>query len=357
MIQPARQEKYKPSETEPMWQTRWAVDRLSEIDVERAAHDRKFSNLVEFPYPSAEGLHVGHAYTYSGADTYGRYLRMRGRDVFQPIGFDSFGIHTENYALRVDEHSRTLTERTIANYRRQLASLGAAWDWSREIVTSDPSYYRWTQWIFVKLYRAGLAVRREAPVVWCPSCLTVLANEQLEGDRCERCGTRVVQRTMLQWFLRITAYAEDLLRGLEDLDWPDSAKRAQSEWIGRSEGVEIDFEVLGSGLRLRTFTTRPDTLFGVTFLVLPPEHPDLDELAGGTGPEDEVRRYVEEALRERIAASTWSGQAAGTGPRGGAFTGSHALHPATGERIPIYVADYVLETHRSPSAWFRVVHK
>jgi leucyl-tRNA synthetase len=345
MIEPAREEKYKPSETEPIWQTRWAVDRLSEIDVERAAHDRKFYNLVEFPYPSAEGLHVGHVYTYSGADTYGRYLRMRGREVFQPIGFDSFGIHTENYALRVDEHPRTLTERTIANYRRQLASLGAAWDWSREIVTSDPSYYRWTQWIFVKLYRAGLAVRREAPVVWCPSCLTVLANEQLEGDRCERCGTRVVQRTMLQWFLRITAYAEDLLRGLEDLDWPDSAKRAQSEWIGRSEGVEIDFEVLESGLRLRTFTTRPDTLFGVTFLVLPPEHPDLDELAGGTGLEDEVRRYVEEALRERIATSAWSGQAAGTRPRGGAFTGSHAVHPATGERIPIYVADYVVATY------------
>jgi leucyl-tRNA synthetase len=345
MIEPKREERYKPSVTEPIWQTRWAVDRFSEIDVKRAAHDRKFYNLVEFPYPSAEGLHVGHAYTYSGADTYGRYFRMRGREVFQPIGFDSFGIHTENYALSVDEHPRTLTERTIANYRRQLASLGAAWDWSREIVTSDPSYYRWTQWIFVKLYRAGLAVRREAPVVWCPSCLTVLANEQLEGDRCERCGTRVVQRAMLQWFLRITAYAEDLLRGLEDLDWPDSAKRAQSEWIGRSEGVEIDFEVLESELRLRTFTTRLDTLFGVTFLVLPPEHPDLDELAGGTGLEDEVRRYVEEALRERTATSAWSGQSAGTRPRGGAFTGSHAVHPATGERIPIYVADYVLATY------------
>jgi leucyl-tRNA synthetase len=345
MIEPKRQEKYKPSEIEPIWQTRWAVDRLSEIDVERTAHDRKFYNLVEFPYPSAEGLHVGHAYTYSGADTYGRYLRMRGREVFQPIGFDSFGIHTENYALRVDEHPRTLTERTIANYRRQLASIGAAWDWSREIVTSDPSYYHWTQWIFVKLYRAGLAVRREAPVVWCPSCLTVLANEQLEGDRCERCGTRVVQRIMLQWFLRITAYAEDLLRGLEDLDWPESAKRAQREWIGRSEGVEIDFEVPDRGLRLRTFTTRPDTLFGVTFLVLPPEHPDLDELATGTGREDHVRRYVEEALRERVATSAWSGRAAGTRPRGGAFTGSHAVHPATGGRVPIYVADYVLATY------------
>src|SRR2546428_2377721 len=171
---------------ETYWRTRWEADGLWDIDIEKVDPDRKFYNLVEFPYPSAEGLHVGHTYTYSGADTYGRYLKMRGREVFQPIGFDSFGIHTENYALRVGEHPGTLTEGTITNCRRQLASLGAAWDWSREIVTSDPSYYRWTQWLFVKLFRAGLAVRREAPVVWCPSCLTVLANEQLEGDHCER---------------------------------------------------------------------------------------------------------------------------------------------------------------------------
>jgi leucyl-tRNA synthetase len=212
-------------------------------------------------------------------------------------------------------------------------------------VTSDPSYYRWTQWIFVKLYRAGLAVRREALVVWCPSCLTVLANEQVEGDRCERCGTRVIRRTMLQWFLRITAYAEKLLRGLDDLDWPLSAKRAQREWIGRSEGVEIDFEVSDRGLHLRTFTTRPDTLFGVTFLVLPPEHPDLEVLARGTGSENEVRRYVEEAMRERVATSARSGEAAGALLPRGTFTGSFAVHPATGERVPIYVADYVVATY------------
>jgi leucyl-tRNA synthetase len=341
----AEEQRYKPSEIELAWQASWAASRLSEIDVERVARDRKFYNLVEFPYPSAEGLHVGHAYTYSGADTYGRYLRMRGREVFQPIGFDSFGIHSENYALRVGEHPRTLTERTITNYRRQLDSLGAAWDWSREIVTSDPSYYRWTQWLFVKLYGAGLAVRREAPVVWCPSCLTVLANEQLEGDRCERCGTRVIQRTMLQWFLRITAYAEELLRDLDELDWPQSAKRAQREWIGRSEGVEIDFDVPDRKLRLRTFTTRPDTLFGVTFLVLPPEHPDVDVLATGTGLEDEVRRYVDAALRERVAISARIGETAGTRSRRGAFTGSFAVHPATGERVPIYVTDYVVATY------------
>ena len=344
MTAPSEHDGYDPSAIESRWQARWATDRLWEIDVEHVPAARKFYNLVEFPYPSAEGLHVGHVYTYSGADSYGRYLRMRGREVFQPIGFDSFGIHTENYALRVGEHPSTLTKSTITNYRRQLGSLGAAWDWSREIVTSDPTYYRWTQWLFVKLYRAGLAVRQEGPVVWCPSCLTVLANEQLEGDRCERCGTRVVQRTMHQWFLRITAYAEELLRGLDDLDWPESAKRAQREWIGRSEGVEIDFEVPDRGLGLRVFTTRPDTLFGVTFLVLPPEHPDLEALASGTVMEPDVRRFVEEALRDRVAAAGRSGAAAPP-PQRGVLTGSFAVHPATGDRVPIYVADYVVAAY------------
>jgi leucyl-tRNA synthetase len=337
----ATDEGYDPSEIEARWQARWAADRLWEVDVDRVAPDRAFYNLVEFPYPSAEGLHVGHAYTYSGADTYGRYLRMTGWQVFQPIGFDSFGIHAENYALRIGEHPLPVTTRTIANYRRQLGSLGAAWDWSRAIATSDPSYYRWTQWILVTLFRAGLAVRREAPVVWCPSCLTVLANEQLEGDRCERCGTRVERRTMRQWFLRITAYAEALLEGLDDLDWPQAAKRAQREWIGRSEGVEIDFEVPDRGLRLRVFTTRPDTLFGATFLVLPAEHPDLDALSTGTGRQPAVRRFVEQTLRNGVARP---GPATTAGPRG-AFTGSFAVHPATGDRLPIYVADYVVASY------------
>jgi leucyl-tRNA synthetase len=335
---------YDPPAIESKWQSRWAADRLWEIDVEHVPADRKFYNLVEFPYPSAEGLHVGHAYTYSGADTFGRFLRMRGREVFQPIGFDSFGIHAENYALRVGQHPGTLAASTITNYRRQLRSLGAAWDWSREIATSDPSYYRWTQWLFVTLFRAGLAVRREAPVVWCPSCLTVLANEQLEGDRCERCGTRVVERVMAQWFLRITAYAEELLRGLDDLDWPESAKRAQRQWIGRSEGLEIDFEVPDRGLRLRTFTTRPETLFGVTFLVLPLEHPDLDALSSGTAMEPDVLRFGEEALRDRVAAFERGGSESAP-PQRGAFTGSFAVHPATGEPVPIYVADYVVATY------------
>jgi leucyl-tRNA synthetase len=336
---------YEPAAIEAAWQARWSADRSTETDVEHVSADRKFYNLVEFPYPSAEGLHVGHAYTYTGADTYGRYLRMRGRDVFQPMGFDSFGIHTENFAIKVGEHPRTLTERTITNYRRQLTSIGAAWDWSRAIVTSDPSYYRWTQWLFVQLFRAGLAIRREAPVVWCPSCLTVLANEQVEGDRCERCGTEVVLRTMRQWFLRITAYADELVRGLEGLDWPDSAKRVQREWIGRSEGTEIDFRVVGMDVRLRTFTTRSDTLFGVTFLALPPEHPYLESLVAGTDQEAAVRAYVDEAARRRLGASGGGPRTPSTPERTGVFTGAFAIHPATGDEVPIYVADYVVAAY------------
>lgn len=306
-------EPYDPAEVEPRWRDRWAGDRLYDIDVEAVRREQKFYNLVEFPYPSAEGLHVGHAYTYCGADTVGRYLRMRGKAVFQPIGFDSFGIHTENYALRVGQHPATLTMKTIAYYREQLRKLGAAWDWGHELATSDPAYYRWTQWIFVQLHRAGLAVRREAPVVWCPSCLTVLAFEQLEGDRCERCGTEVTQRVMKQWFLRITAYADALVDGLDDLDWPELAKRLQREWIGRSRGLEIDFPIEGRELVLRTFTTRADTLFGATFVALSPDHPAAAQLA----PDG---LHTEE----------------------GVFTGLHALHPATGERLPVYVAPYVV---------------
>jgi leucyl-tRNA synthetase len=336
---------YEPAAIEAAWQARWSAERLAETNVEHVPADRKFYNLVEFPYPSAEGLHVGHAYTYTGADTFGRYMRMRGRDVFQPIGFDSFGIHTENYAIKVGEQPRTLTARTIANYRRQLTSIGAAWDWSHAIATSDPSYYRWTQWIFVQLFRAGLAVRKEAPVVWCPSCLTVLANEQLEGDRCERCGTQVIQRAMRQWFLRITAYADELLSGLDELDWPESAKRTQREWIGRSEGTEIDFRVGGRDVRLRTFTTRPDTLFGVTFLAISPEHPDVEALSRGTEHEDAVRAYVDEALRRRPGAPAWSAHVGTKAGRTSAFTGTFAVHPANGNHIPVFVADYVVAAY------------
>jgi leucyl-tRNA synthetase len=323
---------YDPLEVQARWQERWTRDRLYELDLERLPPGEKFYNLVEFPYPSAEGLHVGHAYTYSGADTYGRWLRMRGRKVFQPIGFDSFGIHTENYALRVGEDPNTLTVRTVERYRGQLRRLGVAWDWGHEVVTSDPRYYRWTQWLFLRLYRAGLAVQRESPVIWCPSCLTVLANEQLEGDRCERCGTRVTWRTTRQWFLRMTAYADELLDELDGLDWPETAKRQQREWIGRSHGVEVDFELEGGG-RLATFTTRPDTLFGATFLAVPPERPDLAALAT---PDRlaEVEAFAAEQRQRALAGREREAT--------GVLSGRYALHPFTGARLPVWVAGYVV---------------
>ena len=330
---------YDPIEVEARWRARWRADRLFEVDVERIGTDAKLYNLVEFPYPSAEGLHVGHAYTYSGADTWGRWQRMLGRAVFQPIGFDSFGIHTENYALKVGEHPRTLTARTIAHYREQLERLGAAWAWDHELATSDPAYYRWTQWVFLRLYRAGLAVRREAPVVWCPSCLTVLAHEQLEGDRCERCSARVTTRVARQWFLRITAYADELVDGLDEVDWPELAKRQQREWIGRSEGVEVDFPVPRLGGELATFTTRADTLFGVTFLAVPPEHPQVEALAAGTPQEAAVSVFVREA-RERAALPPE--RAGGPRERRGVFSGTVARHPATGAEVPVWVSDYVV---------------
>jgi leucyl-tRNA synthetase len=289
-------------EIERKWQERWQRDRLYELDLPRVDRSAKFYNLVEFPYPSAEGLHVGHAYTYCGADTFGRFRRMQGRAVFQPMGFDSFGIHTENYAIRVGEHPMQLTARTIENYRRQLRRLGAGFDWSREVVTSDPSYYRWTQWVFLQLHRAGLAYRAEAPVVWCPSCRTVLAYEQLEGDRCERCGTVVTERVMKQWFLRITEYADRLVDGLDRLDWPELAKRLQREWIGRRHGTEVSFEVPSVGETLTAFTTRVDTLFGATFVAVSSSHPLAPRLDGAT-----------------------------------------AVHPATGAPLPVVVADYVME--------------
>lgn len=295
-----------PTEIEPRWQARWQADRLNALDLDTVPPAEKFYNLVEFPYPSAEGLHVGHVYTYCGADTFGRYQRMRGRKVFQPIGLDSFGIHTENFALKLGEPPRRLTSRTVANYRRQLCRMGAAWSWEREVVTSDPAYYRWTQWVFLQLFHAGLAVRKEAPVVWCPSCLTVLANEQVEAGECERCATAVTQRVMEQWFLRITAYADQLVDALDELDWPEVAKREQREWIGRSHGVEIDFEVPETGQRLPAFTTRPDTLFGATFVAVSPDHPEAAALSGRS-----------------------------------------AVNPATGRRVPILVADYVVGTYGS----------
>jgi leucyl-tRNA synthetase len=294
---------YDAHSIEARWRERWRADGVAQVDLDAVDPGSKFYNLCEFPYPSAEGLHVGHVFKYSGVDAYGRFQRMCGRAVFQPMGWDSFGINAENYALRTDAHPRDLIGRTTERFRAQLSRGGMAWDWRHAVDTSDPMYYRWTQWVFVQLFDAGLAYQAEAPVLWCPSCLTVLAREQTEhdGTRCERCSTEVVERVMRQWFLRITDYADRLLAGLDALDWPERAKRLQRQWIGRSEGREIEFARRDrSDAAVTVFTTRPDTLPAVTFLAVPEGH----EAAGGT-----------------------------------------ARHPLSGAAIPIVAADYVVDDY------------
>jgi len=326
-------ERYNPQAIEPKWQRIWTESGIYNVDLHRA--QRPFYNLMEFPYPSAEALHVGHVYTYCGSDTYGRYRRLRGDDVFEPIGFDAFGIHSENHALRVGRHPMELTVENTHRYEHQMRELGCLFDWSHVVDTSRPDYYRWTQWLFLQLFKAGLAYRATAPVNWCPSCLTVLANEQVIDGVCERCDTAVVQREMEQWFLRITRYADRLLTGHNKADFPATTIALQRNWIGRSEGAMIRFPVV-DGPEIEVFTTRPDTLFGATYLVLAPEHPAVGRVTR-PAQKAQVEAYVEQARSkrelERLAAER---------EKSGVYTGAEAINPATGEHIPIWVADYVL---------------
>jgi leucyl-tRNA synthetase len=331
--------RYDPQAVEAKWRRRWEESGLYRTDLALTGERPKYYNLMEFPYPSAEGLHVGHAYTYGGADTNGRFQRMRGFEVFEPMGFDAFGIHSENFALRENVNPRTLTARTTRHYREQLGRMGAMFDWAHAVDTSQPEYYRWTQWIFLQLFAAGLAERREAPVNWCPKDLTVLADEQVIDGRCERCGTPVVKRLLTQWFLKITAYADRLLDGLEHLDWPDESKVRQAHWIGRSEGAELDFVAGapdGTQVPIPVFTTRPDTVFGATYVVLAPEHAAVPRLTTPAR-RAEVEAYVERASRETEIERTDE-----TRDKTGVFSGAYARNPATGRPVPVWVADYVL---------------
>ena len=319
---------------EAKWRQRWRDSRIYEPDL--ISSEEPYYNLMMFPYPSAEGLHVGNMYAFSGADAHGRFQRMQGRQVFEPMGFDAFGIHSENFALKVGRHPSDLIAGNIANFRRQLEQLGGQFDWSKTVETTDPRYYRWTQWLFLTLWKGGLAYRARRNVKWCPADLTVLADEQVMGDgTCERCGTLVVERELEQWFLRISAYTEKLLANLDWLDWSDSTKLLQRHWIGRSEGAHIDFPIDGQE-PLRVFTTRPDTVFGATFMVLAPDHPRTLALAA---PEQRARvaTYVGEAARRRIAGVREDGERPG-----GVALGRIARHPLTGAEIPLYTAEYVL---------------
>jgi leucyl-tRNA synthetase len=342
---------YDPQTIEPRWQRAWAEAGLHHVDLDHPA--QAFYNLVEFPYPSSEGLHVGHFYSYAGADTYGRYQRMRGYDVFQPMGFDAFGIHAENYALKCGINPAVLVPQNVRRYREeQLKRMGAAFDWSCEVNTTDPRYYRWTQWIFVQLYRGGLAYRATAPVNWCPSCLTTLADEQVIDGHCERCETLVTRCMLTQWFFRITAYAEQLL-DFSGADWPETTRRLQTHWIGRTEGAEIHFPIADGGELhepLTVFSTRPETLYGATFVVLAPEHPDAIAMSA-----PECRSAVE-AYVQQVAGRNVLDRMALDRTRTGVDTGAWALNPVDGNRLPIWVADYVLPGHGSGAIFATPAH-
>ncbi len=325
---------YDPQAVERKWQARWEERGTHRVDL--AGSRRPFYNLMMFPYPSAEGLHVGNLYAFTGADIFGRFQRLRGASVFEPLGFDAFGIHSENYALKVGVHPAELIPRNIENFRTQLRRAGLMVDWRYAVSTTDPSYYRWTQWIFLQLHKAGLAVRKRAAVNWCPACKTVLANEQVVGGFCERHpDTKVQQRTLDQWFFTITKYAAKLLDNLATLDWSHSTRTLQTNWIGRSDGAELAFETPG-GNRITVFTTRPDTLFGATYVVLAPEHPLVEALTTAE------RRADVGAYRRRVAALALVARRVGEKEKTGVFTGAYARNPATGASIPIWIADYVL---------------
>jgi len=324
---------YDPASVEAKWQSRWVEQHTNEPDLDRAA--RPFYNLMMFPYPSAEGLHVGNMFAFTGADIYGRFKRLQGYDVFEPMGFDAFGIHSENYALQRGINPAKLIPQNIATFRRQLRQMGGMFDWRHELSTTDPAYYKWTQWIFLQLFNAGLAYKKRAAVNWCPKDKTVLANEQVIDGRCERCDTPVEQRFLDQWFFRITSFAERLLANLDHIDWSNSTKLLQRNWIGRSEGAELIFET-PSGQKITVFTTRPDTVFGATYLVLAPEHPLVDELTAAEQ-RSSVKAYQREVQSKDIVT-----RRVGDKTKTGVFIGSYARNPATGEAVPIWIADYVL---------------
>lgn len=321
---------------EQKWQNKWEKDNINNFDKNNLKD--KLYVLEMFSYPSGAKLHIGHWYNYGPTDSYARYKKMKGYNIFQPMGFDAFGLPAENYAIKTGIHPKDSTLKNIDTMKGQLKAIGAMFDWSAELETCMPDYYKWTQWMFLKLYENGLAYRKEAPVNWCPSCNTVLANEQVEGGKCERCSTEVLKKNLTQWFFKITDYAEELLAGLDKLDWPEKTKLMQKNWIGKSTGGEIEFKT-ENGESFKVFTTRADTLFGVSYVVLAPEHPLTNKL---TKPENKktVEEYIYNTSKindiERLSSVR---------EKTGVFTGSYAINPINDEKVPIYVADYVLASY------------
>ena len=328
--------RYNPSEIEPKWQQKWDESRLYEVQADPNKQKMYISGM--FPYPSGAGLHTGHARSYTIVDTIARFHRQHGKNVLNPIGWDTFGLPAENYAIKTGISPQQATRENIDNFKRQFKRLGISIDWSREINTSDPEYYRWTQWIFQQMYKKGLAYRKNSYQWWCENDKTVLANEQVEAGKCWRCGEEVSKKEMTQWFFKITAYADELLKDIDQLDWPEKIKTMQRNWIGKSEGAEVEFEVVDGealGEKIKVFTTRPDTIFGATFLTLAPEHALVSKLAS-ENIRAEVENYKQNALKKSEIERQENKE------KTGVFTGNYAINPATGKKVPIWVSDYVL---------------
>lgn len=329
--------KYPANEIELKWQKYWEEKQVYKTDLSKI--EKKLYSLVMFIYPSGAKLHIGHWYNYAPADTWTRLKKLQGYNTFEPIGYDAFGLPAENYAIKTGIHPQDSTLKNIEDIRIQLKLIGAMYDWEKELMTCVPEYYKWNQWLFLKLYEKGLAYRKNAPVNWCESCQTVLANEQVKTDgTCERCDNPVIKKYLTQWFFKITAYAEELLQDLEKIDWPEKTKIMQTNWIGKSIGVEIDFTA-ETGDKITVFTTRPDTLFGVTYIVLAPEHPLVEKLT-----KDEYKKEVQDYL-DKIKYETEIERLSTVKEKTGVPLGSFAINPINGEKVPIWIADYVLLTY------------
>ncbi|MEE0032575.1 MAG: leucine--tRNA ligase, partial [Agathobaculum butyriciproducens] len=327
--------KYDHKQVEKKWQDIW--DEKQCFHAENDSDKEKFYALVEFPYPSGQGLHVGHPRSYTALDIVARKKRMQGYNVLYPMGWDAFGLPTENFAIKNHVHPAEVTKKNIARFKSQLKSLGLSFDWSREINTTDPSYYKWTQWIFLQLFKKGLAYKKKMSVNWCTSCKCVLANEEVVNGVCERCGSEVVHKTKSQWMLAITKYAQRLIDDLDDVDYIERVKIQQRNWIGRSTGAEVDFKTT-EGDTLTVYTTRPDTLFGATYMVISPEHPMIEQWADKLNNIEDVRAYREEAARK----SDFERTELNKDKTGVKLDGVAAINPVNGKQIPIFVSDYVL---------------
>ncbi|NJD21142.1 MAG: leucine--tRNA ligase [Melioribacter sp.] len=330
--------KYPFEEIELKWQKFWEEKKVHKTDLTDA--EKKLYCLVMFIYPSAAKMHIGHWYNYGPTDSYARFKKLKGYNVFEPIGYDAFGLPAENYAIKTGVHPKDSTLKNINDIRVMVKRMGGMYDWAAELMTCDPEYYKWNQWLFLQLYKKGLAYRKNAPVNWCPSCQTVLAREQVLNDgTCERCGTTVEQKNLTQWFFKITNYAEELLDGLNKIDWPEKTKVMQTNWIGKSIGAEVNFKIDGSNDQIKIFTTRPDTLFGATYMVLAPEHPLVGKLTT-----KEFKEKVE-AYRDSIKSMTEIDRTSTVKEKTGVQTGAFAINPVNNKKIPIWIADYVLMTY------------